>query len=40
MERRLTVATMLADGDVVKDGDARDLTSADEVVLMPPFSGG
>ena len=41
MARRLRVATVVVDGDVVDRSDtARDLAAADEVVVMPPFAGG
>lgn len=40
MGRRLTVASLFVDGSTVPLDDQRDLTGADEVVLVPPFSGG
>lgn len=41
MARRLAVAIVVIDGDTVpRDDTTRDLTSADEVVVMPPFAGG
>lgn len=41
MTRRLQVATVVVDGDVVVRNDTtRDLARADEVVVMPPFAGG
>lgn len=40
MARRLSVATLFVDGSTVPLDDERDLTGADEVVLVPPFSGG
>ena len=41
MARRLGVATVVVDGDAVPRDDAtRDLSTADEVVVMPPFAGG
>lgn len=41
MERRLSAAMVVVDGDTVPRDDAtRDLSQADEVVVMPPFAGG
>lgn len=41
MARRLQVATVVVDGDVVaRDDTRRDLTDASEIVVMPPFAGG
>lgn len=41
MVRRLRVATLLVDGDSVAKRDTEvDLSTADEVVLLPPFAGG
>lgn len=41
MERRLSAAMVVVDGDTVPRHDTtRDLSRADEVVVMPPFAGG
>lgn len=41
MTSRLRTATILVDGDTVpRDDDERDLSRADEIVLLPPFAGG
>lgn len=41
MRRRLGSAIVVVDGDTVpRDDTARDITTADEVVVMPPFAGG
>lgn len=41
MARRLQVATVVVDGDTVaRDDTTRDLSAAEEVVVMPPFAGG
>ena len=41
MQRRLQVAIVSVDGDTVARTDTtRDLATADEVVVMPPFAGG
>ena len=41
MARRLQVATVVVDGDVVARDDVDvALGAADEVVVMPPFAGG
>lgn len=41
MQRRLSVAMVVVDGDTVpRDDTTRDLARADEVVVMPPFAGG
>ena len=41
MARRLQVATVVVDGEVVaRDDTRRDLAAAREVVVMPPFAGG
>lgn len=41
MARRAQVAIVSVDGDTVPRTDTtRDLSSADEVVVMPPFAGG
>lgn len=41
MERRLAVATLFVDGRTVTlDDTSTRLDTADEVVLVPPFSGG
>ena len=41
MARRLQVAIVSVDGETVPRTDTtRDLTEADEIVVMPPFAGG
>ncbi len=41
MARRLAAAIVVVDGDTVPRHDTtRDLATADEVVVMPPFAGG
>lgn len=41
MRRRLGSAIVVVDGDTVpRDDTTRDITTADEVVVMPPFAGG
>ncbi len=41
MRRRLQVAIVSVDGDTVPRTDtSRDLSVADEIVVMPPFAGG
>lgn len=38
--RRLSVASVIVDGDPVPRDSDRSLDAADEVALLPPFSGG
>jgi molybdopterin converting factor small subunit len=41
MARRLEVAKVVVDGEqVAADDTSVDLSSATEVVVMPPFAGG
>lgn len=37
---RLEVASVMVDGDTVERDSGRSLAAAEEVALLPPFSGG